>query len=110
MPRYIDADALFKKFEDEEWYDNFDRDEIAEDLLLNAPTVDVQDFTSDERKLLECVLMSAIFECQSRISVLKLSSPEEKYKREQLKIHEKSLAEYKALLEKIKVMEKQLME
>lgn len=40
MSRYIDADALFKTFEETEWYNNADRDEIAERLLLEQPTVD----------------------------------------------------------------------
>lgn len=38
--RLIDADALFKTFEEHGWYNNADRDEIAERLLLEQPTVD----------------------------------------------------------------------
>lgn len=37
--RLIDADELFKKLENTPWNDNADRD-IAEDLLLDAPTID----------------------------------------------------------------------
>lgn len=37
--RLIDADTLFLAFENAEWYNNADRDEIAEKLLLNAPTI-----------------------------------------------------------------------
>ena len=37
--RLIDADELFNQFEENGWYDNCDRDEIAETLLLNAPTI-----------------------------------------------------------------------
>lgn len=40
MPRLIDADNLFIAFERAAWYNNADRDDIAEELLLNAPTVD----------------------------------------------------------------------
>lgn len=38
--RLIDADALFKEFERAAWYDNADRDEIAEEILLQMPTID----------------------------------------------------------------------
>ena len=40
--RLIDADALFKEFERNGWYDNADRD-IAEDVLLDAPTIIEED-------------------------------------------------------------------
>lgn len=40
--RLIDADALFKAFENAAWYNNADRDDVAEELLLNAPTIDVE--------------------------------------------------------------------
>ena len=39
--RPIDADTLWKVFENSGWQDNADRD-IAEDLLDKAPTVDVE--------------------------------------------------------------------
>ena len=38
--RLIDADALFTEFENADWYNNADRDEIAERLILQAPTID----------------------------------------------------------------------
>ena len=38
--RLIDADALFKEFERTAWYNNADRDEIAEEVLLQMPTID----------------------------------------------------------------------
>ncbi len=38
--RLIDADALFKAFERTVWYDNADRDEVAEEILLQMPTID----------------------------------------------------------------------
>ena len=38
--RLIDADALWRKFESEPWYDNADRDEIALPLVDEVPTVD----------------------------------------------------------------------
>ena len=38
--RQIDADALFAEFENVDWYNNADRDEIAEPLILQAPTID----------------------------------------------------------------------
>ena len=40
LMRLIDADALFKAFEKTAWYNNADRDEIAEEILLQMPTVD----------------------------------------------------------------------
>ena len=36
----IDGDTLFRKMEEAEWYNNADRDEIAETLVLNAPTIE----------------------------------------------------------------------
>ena len=38
--RLIDADALWRKFESEPWYDNADRDEIALPLVDEAQTMD----------------------------------------------------------------------
>lgn len=38
--RLIDANALWRKFESEHWYDNADRDEIALPLVDDVPTVD----------------------------------------------------------------------
>lgn len=40
MSDLISRDALFSEFENAGWYDNADRDDVAEELLLNAPTVD----------------------------------------------------------------------
>ena len=40
MARTIDADALFAEFENVDWYNNADRDEIAERLVLQAPTIE----------------------------------------------------------------------
>lgn len=39
--RPIDASALFEAFERAAWFDNADRDDVAEELLLDAPTIDV---------------------------------------------------------------------
>lgn len=39
MSRYIDADVLYEAFENAAWRDNYDRDNVAEDILLDAPTV-----------------------------------------------------------------------
>nr|UWG14332.1 MAG: hypothetical protein [Bacteriophage sp.] len=38
--RLIDADALYNRFWEREWYDNADRDECACVDIDNAPTVD----------------------------------------------------------------------
>lgn len=38
--RTIDADALFRAMEEAEWYNNCDRDVIAEKLVLDAPTIE----------------------------------------------------------------------
>lgn len=40
----IDADELFKEFERTAWYDNADRDEIAELILWQMPTVDAVEY------------------------------------------------------------------
>lgn len=40
--RLIDADELFKDFEKAAWFNNADRDDVAEELLLNAPTIDAE--------------------------------------------------------------------
>jgi len=37
--RLIDADALFKAFQRSGWYNNADRDEVADAIVLDAPTV-----------------------------------------------------------------------
>lgn len=37
--RTIDADALFRAMEDADWFNDADRDEIAERLVLDAPTI-----------------------------------------------------------------------
>lgn len=59
-------------------------------------------FTPEDFENLECVLMSAIYSCQSSIAVLKRSSSEDNYKRDQLALNEKSLQDYTALLKKIR--------
>lgn len=41
MTEYIEREALFKAFERTCWFNNADRDEIAEELLLQMPTADV---------------------------------------------------------------------
>lgn len=41
MRRLIDADKLFDAMEETEWYNNADRDEIAERLIMDAPTIDI---------------------------------------------------------------------
>ena len=38
--RLIDADTLFTAFENAKWHDNNDRDLVAEDILMDAPTID----------------------------------------------------------------------
>ena len=38
--RVIDGDVLWEKLDDEPWYDNADRDEIALPIVAAAPTVD----------------------------------------------------------------------
>lgn len=40
--RLIDADALWERLNDEPWYDNADRDEIALPIVCAAPTVDAE--------------------------------------------------------------------
>ena len=37
--RLIDADALWHDMETAEWYNNADRDEVAESLVLSSPTI-----------------------------------------------------------------------
>ena len=51
MRRLIDADKLFDAMEETEWYNNADRDEIAERLIMDAPTIktkQVKYFDDDE--------------------------------------------------------------
>ena len=40
--RLVDADALFEAMEKSCWYNNADRDEIAEKLVMDAPTIEPQ--------------------------------------------------------------------
>lgn len=37
--RLIDADALFEEYEKTGWFNNADRDEVAEKILIDAPTI-----------------------------------------------------------------------
>ena len=72
--RLIDADALWRKFESEPWYDNADRDEIALPLVDEAQTVDavpvselkkLRDYTvkhfTDEENYMESIHYKKIF-------------------------------------------------
>jgi len=47
--RAIDADKLFKEFERAAWYNNADRDEIAEEMLLQMPTITYADLVPHGR-------------------------------------------------------------
>lgn len=40
--RLIDGDALWEKLDDEPWFDNADRDEVALPIVDVAPTVDAE--------------------------------------------------------------------
>lgn len=40
--RLIDSDALWKRLDNEPWFDNADRDEIALPIVSAAPTVDAE--------------------------------------------------------------------
>lgn len=42
MDDVISRNALFREMEKAQWYNNADRDEIAEELVLNAPTIEPQ--------------------------------------------------------------------
>lgn len=57
--RPIDADALFKEFENAAWYNNADRDDVAEELLLDAPTVTFQKWFSVKERLPELIPCNA---------------------------------------------------
>lgn len=48
----ISRDALFKAFERAAWYNNADRDEIAEEILLQIPAADAVEVSADELKYL----------------------------------------------------------
>ena len=38
--RLIDADALYKKFNEIPWFDNADRDDVALEFVFEAPTIE----------------------------------------------------------------------
>lgn len=40
--RMIDGDALYERLDNEPWFDNADRDEIALPIVSAAPTVDAE--------------------------------------------------------------------
>ena len=65
MSRYIDADALFAEFENVDWYNNADRDEIAERLVLQAPTIDAVEVVRGEWMEREVLEDTVINEWQS---------------------------------------------
>ena len=71
--RTIDADALWKVFENAGWWDNADRD-VAQDLLDKAPTVDAEPvrhgrwiygitLNHEWKKCSECLVSQGIFGC-----------------------------------------------
>lgn len=63
----------------------------------------VQDFNYNELALLDCVLVTAIFGCDQRISELKNSNLREGYNRDQLAVNEKSKADYEQLRQRVRV-------
>lgn len=67
----------------------------------------MDNLTEYDFELLECVLISAIFDRQNRIAEIKRGGLEEQNKRDQLAINEKSFSEYTTLLEKIRKMEEE---
>lgn len=62
--RLIDANALWRKFESEPWYDNADRDEVALPLVDDAPTVDAVE-VADMREFAEEVAYQFGYYCQN---------------------------------------------
>lgn len=63
--RLIDGDTLWKKLEDEPWYDNADRDEIALPIVDDAPTVDAVPVV----RCKECKWASGDFVCYRGVMV-----------------------------------------
>lgn len=61
--RPIDADALFAEFENADWYNNADRDEIAERLILQAPTIDAVSVVHGEWKPFDLTWGRSIWYC-----------------------------------------------
>ena len=69
----IDADSLWKTFENAGWWDNADRD-VAQDLLDQAPSVDAEPvrhgrwiygitLNHEWKKCSECLVSQDIFGC-----------------------------------------------
>ena len=69
----IDADSLWKTFENAGWWDNADRD-VAQDLLDKAPSVDAEPvrhgrwiygitLNHEWKKCSECLVSQDIFGC-----------------------------------------------
>lgn len=60
--RLIDADALWHNMETADWYNNADRDEVAEPLVLCSPTIggwiSVEDRLPDKQPC-ECLVVNA---------------------------------------------------
>lgn len=61
--RLIDADALFAEFENVDWYNNADRDEIAERLVLQAPTIDAVSVVHGEWKPFDLTWGRSLYAC-----------------------------------------------
>lgn len=40
--RLVNADDLLRKCEETPWFDNRDRDDVAEELILSAPVIDAE--------------------------------------------------------------------
>ena len=63
MARLIDADALFAEFENADWYNNADRDEIAEQLILQSPTIDAVSVVHGEWKPFDLTWGRSLYAC-----------------------------------------------
>lgn len=63
--RMIDGDTLWEKLDDEPWYDNADRDEIALPIVAAAPTVDAVPVV----RCKECKWTGADFVCYRCVMV-----------------------------------------
>lgn len=62
--------------------------------------------TYEELLTIECVLVSILFDCNNRIVELESGTLTENYKKEQLEQWQKNQADYSALLEKIRKLQR----
>lgn len=62
MNPLIDKNALFREMEKASWYNNADRDEVAEELVLNAPIIEIDPDTVSRSAVIDAIFSEPLYE------------------------------------------------